>query len=159
MGCRVLRDKICEYVYYLCLFRDNMACFRSILPILFPVKHTKNTRSVHNSPGNAETTLRRRSDTPKNRCRSLRPARLIKSTPKLSRRPNSQEKRTQPTQTVVIRHACHCRHTRAQPRNRNRDDRQANTLNKHAKCTRQNRRHAIHMHAKNESAICFHNTP
>ena len=52
--------------------------FRSILPILFPVKHTKNTRSAHNSPGNTKLTLRRRFDTPKNRCHSLRPARLIK---------------------------------------------------------------------------------
>ena len=42
--------------------------------------------------------------TPETRCHSLRPARLIKSTPKLSRRLNSQAKRTQPAQTVVIRH-------------------------------------------------------
>lgn len=54
--------------------------------------------------------------------------------PKLSRRPNSQAKRTQPAQTVVIRHACRYRRTRAQPRNRNRDDRQVNAHNKHAKC-------------------------
>lgn len=63
---------ICEYLEMIWLV------FRSILPILFPVKHTKNTRSAHNSPGNTKLTLRRRFDTPKNRCHSLRPARLIK---------------------------------------------------------------------------------
>ena len=144
---------ICEYLEMIWLV------FRSILPILFPVKHTKNTRSAHNSPGNTKLTLRRRFDTPKNRCHSLRPARLIKSTPKLSRRPNSQAKRTQHTQTVVIRRACRCRRTRTQPRNRNRDDRQVNAHNKHAKRALQNRRHTLHLRAKNKSAICFHNTP
>ena len=45
---------------------------------IVPCETHKNTRSAHNSPGNTENTLRRRSDNPKNRCPSLRPARLIK---------------------------------------------------------------------------------
>lgn len=126
---------------------------------IVPCETHKNTQSAPNSPGNTETTLRRRSDTPKNGCRSLRPARLIKSTPKLSRRPNSQAKRTQSAQTIVLRRACRCRRTQAQPRNRPCDDRQANTHNDHTKCTRQTRRHTTHMRAKNESAICSHNIP
>lgn len=135
-----------------------MACFSIDLANIVPCETHKNTRSAHNSSGNTKLTLRRRFDTPKNRCHSLRPARLIKkhtktlSTTKLT----GEAHATHPNRCNSTR--VPLRRTRAQPRNRNRDDRQVNAHNKHAKCALQNRRHTIHMRAKNESAICFHNT-